>query len=158
MPVRQIKGAAGDLYDNNSKAHHLAMHQLCDFLRDIIGFVVVRVCDEKTLRVYPRKIGQYPLLNPWFDRGDSGEFECLGFAVSSKGDRRTLHKYLKTFDHDDTVFSPDDFDLQSKPKKLLCHGHFVIPLRFKAKDIDFRALSNPLCDLLQFLKKTPRSK
>ncbi len=42
MPVRRIKGAADDLYANNSNANHLALRQLGDFLRDIIGFKVVK--------------------------------------------------------------------------------------------------------------------
>ncbi len=154
MPVRRIKGAPDDLYADNSDACHLALRQLEDFLRDIIGFYVrTKPARETTLRVYPTKTSQYPLLNPRFCRNDSDDFEFLEITVWSKGDRRALHRYLKA----SSDFLPcDDFDPTGKPEKNSCHGWFILPVRFKAKEIDFKALGKPLGDLLQFLKKAPQ--
>ena len=169
--VRRIKGASGDLYDHDSDAHHLALKLLASRLL-AIGFAVRKKPDrETTLRVYPRKMLQYPLLNPRFFptltvNDDVNEFEHLDIAVLSRGDgvntctmpcaRKTLHQYLEKFNdsRDDGVFLPyggivDDYYL---------HGDFILGVEFKANTIDFKALDKPLRDLWQFLDDLPASK
>jgi hypothetical protein len=171
MIDRRIKNAEGNLYDHDSRAGHWALEKLEGFLRGI-GFVVVKkTARERTLRVYPTKIGQYPLLNPSFRStayvyrfwpavvySDYGyDTECLSFTVYSRGDRRALHAYLKTFAKTrGCAFYPHKkFNPAGKPKDLLSHGYFILPLRFKAKEIDFKALDEPLRALLPFLEGAP---
>jgi len=153
--IRRIKGASGDLYDPKSKAHRLALNQLAELLREI-GFVVECHKDETTLRVYPTKRHQYPLLNPGFECWADGS-EFLGFTVYSQGDeskrgtmpcdRDTLDQHLKTFTSDHGCFNDD----LAPVGKYCRHGNFNFLLRFKADKIDFEALYMPLRNLLQFL-------
>jgi hypothetical protein len=166
MIDRRIKGAADNLYaSGHSDARHLALQRLEKVLREI-GFIVVKKpADEQTLRVYPVKLYQAPLLNPNFWRtpviDDPDDHECLGIAVWSKGDRRALHKYLTKFDD----FYPNNHDetkLKSNPAKNLHHGYFIIPVTFtgkgEASEINFKALRGPLRNLLDFLQGCPVSK
>ena len=162
------KGASGDLYDLNSKAQRLALNQLAKFLREI-GFVVECHKDETTLRVYPTKRHQYPLLKPefwsryWVTEERS---EYLMFVVLSRGDeskrgtmpcaRGTLQKHLDTFTYSPAFFRPSD---NTRGKPYYRHGTFFLPLYFtKAKEIDFKALGKPLRDLWRFLNALPASK
>ena len=159
-PIQRIKGASGNLFDPKSKANRLALNQLAGHLREI-GFIVECHKDETTLRVYPTKRHQYPLLNPRFMPGCGAiEFDYLEIEVWSKGDRRTLHGHLKTFlDTRDCRFHVnDDFDPTRKPETLLWHGSFVLLLLFKANTINFRWLDERLPDLWQFLNDLPASK
>ena len=155
MTIRRIKGASGNLYDPKSKANRLALDQLADLLREI-GFKVECHMDEATLRVYPTKRWQYPLLNPEFLEIDDGYIVII---VYSQGDdskrgtmpyaRGTLQKHLETFTKTPTLFFVGD----EKSYRNYCqHGFFYLPLHFtKDKEIDFEALRKPLRDLREFL-------
>jgi hypothetical protein len=172
MTIRRIKGASGDLYNPKSKAHRLALNQLAKFLREI-GFVVECHKNETTLRVYPTKRHQYPLLTPEIccDSFSTVEpCEYLQVAVSSQGDgsnrgtmpcaRDALDGYLETFNRhgkrDPRVFlilTGGDF------KNHYRHGCFYFPLHFtKAKEIYFESLDKPLRKLWRFLTRLPTSK
>jgi len=65
IKARQIVGAEDNLYTGGSKAQALALNILGDILKDI-GFKVWRLPQEHTLRVYPKKMKEYPLINPRF--------------------------------------------------------------------------------------------
>ena len=161
--MRRIKGASGDLFDHDSDAHHLALEQLAIRLR-AIGFVVrKKSAREGTLRVYPTKMLQYPLLNPRFFpdfavNDDVYEFENLGIDVWSQGDgvdtctmpcsRETLHRYLEKFDG---IFLPYPHPFRG----YYSHGNFILGVEFQANKIDFNALDKPLRKLWQFLDDLP---
>ena len=98
MAVRILKGAARNLYEPGSDAQHLALRQLWDVL-DHLGFrLATKTARETTLRAYPTKFRQYPLLNPRFE-ADAGDLdakfdtECLNVTTLSKGDNEALDRY-----------------------------------------------------------------
>ena len=66
MIDRRIKGATGNLYDHSSNAHHWALERLSGLLSEVGFEVRAKPAREKTLRVYPTRVSQYPLLNPRF--------------------------------------------------------------------------------------------
>lgn len=157
MIGRAIKGANGSLYTRNSEASHLAFKQLWDLL-DATGFQCVKkIHKEDTIRAYPVKIPQYPLLNPrfyssgiWF--GDEWDKECLIFTVLSKGDNPGFDRQFSKFrSSKDCTFigNPDAWT------GYYYHGHFILPLSFKGRasnEIDFAALAPALRRMLKFLK------
>ena len=159
MIGRTIRGASGSLYTYNSDASHLALKQLWDVLKEL-GFKLSRKSvQEATLRVYPLKHGQYPLLNPgfwptaaWLD--ETWDKECLSFAVLSKGDGAALDRHLGTFrSMKECAFLADPFEATNG---YYYHGYFILPLAFVGKaasrEIDFIALKQPLARMLDFLK------
>jgi hypothetical protein len=174
MTIRRIKGASGDLYNPKSKAHRLALNQLADRLREI-GFVVECHKDETTLRVYPTKRHQYPLLSPGFEsRAEvlafDGVLESLVFTVWSRGDksksgimpcaRGTLDGYLETFNRRGKRVRGGLYFIATGRdyKNLYRHGKFYLYLGFtRANEIDFEDLDKPLRKLWRFLTRLPAS-
>lgn len=159
MIGRTLKGATGSLYTYQSDASHLALGQLWDVMNEI-GFKVVRKHgNETTLRAYPVKIVQYPLLNPrfyptanWID--PSFDKECLIFTVLSMEKNVRLDKQLRNFHSTKQCkFIPDPHKSEDG---YYYHGHFVLPTPFKGKrtnfEIDFETLKKPLSKILVFLK------
>jgi hypothetical protein len=149
-----------DLYDHRSMAHHRALEKLECTLREIGFLVVTKIPREMTLRVYPTKIGQYPLLNPRFWERDSLCQEgSLRFSVFSQGDKVTrgempshrdgLHRYLKTFHKTPGCSFSARGELRGD---YYWHGNFILPLPFTAAEIDLPVLNAPLADLLRFLQ------
>lgn len=65
IKARHIVGADDNLYTGGSKAQALALSKLSEILKDI-GFKVWRLPQEHTLRVYPVRMKQNPLINPRF--------------------------------------------------------------------------------------------
>jgi len=157
MVGRNIRGASGSLYTHNSEAARVALQGLWRLLKDV-GFRVAKLPQhETTIRAYPVKYRQYPLLNPrfsatasWLDK--AWDTECLDVAVISQGRHETLDQELRRFDATtDCVFLPDDFTTK---QGLRYHGYFILPLRFTGagatSDIDFTTLKRPLSRILQF--------
>ena len=76
-------------YDLDSNAHHRAIERLAGVLRRSGFQVVKKTARERTLRVYPEKFFQYPLLNPYFgcevveSKGKDYLLEFLYFNVYS---------------------------------------------------------------------------
>lgn len=62
---RQILDADDSLYVGGSKSQTLALNELGGILEDI-GFKVWRLPQDHTIRVYPKKMKQRPLINPRF--------------------------------------------------------------------------------------------
>jgi hypothetical protein len=159
MIGRTIKGASGSLYTYNSDASHLALEQLWHLLKEL-GFKLSRKSvQETTIRAYPLKHKQYPLLNPrfcptaaWLD--EAWDKECLDFTVLSKGDGAVLDRQLGTFRSTrECAFIADPFEATDG---YYYHGDFIFPLAFTGKaassEIDFLALKQPLARMLDFLK------
>ena len=120
-------------------AMNKSLERLEEFLRSIGFKVVKKTAREKTLRVYPTKIWQYPLLNPRFGR------DFLTIHVWSKGDRRALDRYLNR----NPAFHPcGGFDPTRNPEEYNWHGYFQFPVRFRDKRADFESL-------LRFLERAP---
>lgn len=170
MVGRTIKGAKGSLYTPGSEASHLALSQLAEELRGL-GFTVSRKQGrERTLRVYPSRHGEYPLLNPWFSATAAWldpklDFECLIFAVITRTNAPDLILRSKAPDlahfasRRDGVFVSDPFE---HPSGYTCHGHFVLPVTFSSErgtsTIDFPSLANPLKRILRSLTQPPKRK
>lgn len=159
MIGRTIKGANGSLYTLNSDASHLALRQLWDQL-EILDFKLSKKPDrETTIRAYPSKYRQYPLLNPRFSPtaawlAEAWNRECLDFTVLSKGDGIPLDGQLGKFrSTKDCTFIANPFE---STNGYYYHGHFIFPLAFAGRapgwEIDFTALKQPLAGMLAFLK------
>jgi len=123
MIGRTIKGASGSLYTHDSDASHLALRQLWDLLEEL-DFKLSRKSDrETTIRAYPSKHKQYPLLNPrfrptgaWLD--EAWDRECLDFTVLSKGDGAILDRQLGKFrSTQESAFIADPFETRLWPIK-----------------------------------------
>jgi hypothetical protein len=159
MTHRTIKGATGNLYDNQSEACHLALEQLREML-DAIGFKVRKKSPrESTLRVYIEGC-QYPLLNPRFESspecfGVRGHKESLVFTVISRDLGNRLDRALGAFPStDQCTFSPDASD---QPDGYRRHGFFLLPLSFNGEpgeqQVDLVALKGGLIEMRDFLKQ-----
>lgn len=61
--MRQLRGSEGDVFEPKSPASIQALEEMRTVLREE-GFAVARDRHKTTLRVYPIKNGQYPLMNP----------------------------------------------------------------------------------------------
>jgi hypothetical protein len=157
MIGRNLRGASGSLYTLNSDAVALAFTQLWDVLKQL-GFKLSKKPErEGTLRAYPVKHRQYPLLNPRFIPTAAGldpawDKECLDLTVVSKGDRTILDRQLAQFDSTkECAFFSDTFYGNGGYNY---HGNFILPLRFRGSainsEIDFRALEQPLRKVLHF--------
>lgn len=159
MIGRRIKGASGSLYTHNSDASHLALRQLWDLLKELGFKLSKKHARETTLRAYPLKYNQYPLLNPrfsptaaWLD--EAWNRECLDFTVISKGDGSILDRQLGEFPSTkECAFIADPFEATNE---YYYHGHFLLPIGFAGKgsgtEIDLIALKQPLAKVLEFLK------
>jgi hypothetical protein len=124
-----------------------------------IGFTASKSDHEDTLRVYPVRTRQYPLLNPrfsasaaWID--EARDQECLEVTVVSKGSRRAIDGHLRRFQStNDCAFLPDDLEVDG----YNYHGWFLISVRFTGppskSEIDFRALESPFRKIFAFLLK-----
>lgn len=159
MIGRTIKGASDSLYTYNSDASHLALSQLWELLQEL-GFKLAKTsARETTIRAYPSKHQQYPLLNPRFcptaaELDEAWDRECLDFTVISKGNGALLDRRLGKFrSMKACAFIVDPFEASNG---YYYHGHFIFPLEFVGKaasrEIDFTALRQPLARMLDFLK------
>lgn len=159
MIGRSIKGAKGSLYTDGSDASHLALEQLWQVLYEV-GFKLARKSPrERTIRAYPSKYREYPLLNPRFKAtaahwDPSWDRDCLEITVISRGDTSHLDRYLKTFGSSRTcAFAPQPFYSADEHHY---HGHFLMPVRFSGRghntEIDFDPMKKTLRNLLGFLQ------
>jgi hypothetical protein len=159
MIGRKIRGADGSLYTSHSDASHLALTQLRNLLIEV-GFKVTKKSHkETTLRVYPVKYLQYPLLNPRFEAtsawlDEDWDRECLDFTVVSLRGGSSLDRQLGKFHSTKTcAFIVTSYEATNG---YHYHGHFVFPLGFIGRapnwEIDFGALKEPLMRLFHFLK------
>jgi hypothetical protein len=156
---RAIKGASGNLYDYRSDAGHLAIEQLWEQLHAIGFKLPKKPAHESTLRVYPTKYKQPPLLNPRFQPTavdlDAGlDKESLVFTILSRGTDEAFDRPLRTFPSTgDCTFIPDD----GETGEYRYHGYFVFPLHFLGapgeQEIDFDMMKEPLTHMLDFLRQ-----
>ncbi len=154
---RTLKGAAGSLYDPRSDALYLALDQLRDVLM-AAGFIVARrPARESTLRVYPVKQQQYPLLNPGFWSTAASldvrwDKEVLALRVLSKGQvfQERLEEFVSTEEY---AFIPTGGDVG----EYFDHGYFLVPIRFFGTspdcEIDWVATHAPLSAIHGFLTR-----
>ncbi len=157
---KRILGELGDLYDVDSAAHHGAFGGLRQLLLDV-GFVVEKKrATEGTLRVYPVKNKQYPLLNPFFSNYCGSESdsmqnrECLVIDVLWKGDFSALERHLQNFQPGlSCTYAADARDEAGYHRA----GHFLIPLSFAGQKapyrMDFEPLREPLAAIYQHLRR-----
>lgn len=155
MRERKLKGVQGRLYDRESAAWRLAL----DHLRDVLlgaGFVVDKRRErERTLRVYPLRRREYPLLNPFWHSDDAGSEtasnppeEVLGIAVLSKGNRPDIDRQFSRIggDHGIRVSRVGE-----QRRHYRYHGYLWVPLQFSgptsASKIEFAAMAEPLSDV-----------
>ena len=153
MHERRLQGVEGRLYDRQSVAWSWALGHLRDVLLNV-GFVVEKRRErEKTLRVYPIRRGEYPLLNPVFysheharsvKASDSPE-EVLAIAVLSRGNRPDIDRQLSQIgaDHGARLSAVGE-----QRGRYWRHGFIWVPLRFSgptsASKIEFAAMAEPL--------------
>src|SRR2546425_4807002 len=107
--MRLLEGATDDLYEPGSEACHLALRQLWDVFDHLAFKVVKKGANETTLRVYPSRIHQYPLLNPRFEAhaeewDTDFEGDCLVITALAKEADPILNDHLKTFHYDEGMF------------------------------------------------------
>ena len=153
MISRIINGANESLYTYNSDASHLALLQLWNLLNDIGFKLIKKHVNETTLRVYPIKHRQYPLLNPrfeptaaWLD--DGWDKECINFTVLSRGNNSGLDKKLMKFESKkDCTYIANPFESRDGYNY---HGHFLLPLLFKNNEIDFENIKQQLLRMYKF--------
>ena len=157
---RLLEGATGDLYEPRSDACHLALRQLWDVF-DHLGFKLVKKsATEATLRVYPSRIHQYPLLNPRFephaeDWGVDFDGDCLVITTLSREADPVFSDHVNAFRHDEGTFViGGEF-----ASGYYIVGCFVIPVRFTgvgaSTTIDFVRLGGALAAILRHLRKSP---
>ena len=161
MIGRTIKGASGSLYTYNSDASHLALRQLWDLLQALGFKLAKKSARETTIRAYPSKHKQYPLLNPRFWPTAAGLEEawdrecCFRLHRDFQGRWRSLRPV------------PQAHSARRKHVHLL-RIHLKLPtgititvisffqLEFVGKaasrEIDFIALKQPLARMRDFLK------
>lgn len=157
MEGRPIRGAKGSLYAPGSEAATLALNQLDELLTDL-GFCVGHKKGEGTLRVYPRKYGKYPLLNPvfqasavWLD--PNLNFDVLVITVLSRNRVKGLDAALSRYQSGGAcAFIADKFKSENS---YTYHGHFVLPVMFEnhpdGSTIRFAALDAPLRGIFKLL-------
>ncbi len=148
-----MSGARHDLFEEGSDANNSALEMLAEALRDI-GFRVRKKSPiEHTLRVYPRKYGQYPLLNPRFMAdavhiNPAWNKEGVVVSVLSKGQEASIDTLLSSFRSETCVFSADNAQGQYRYRY---HGAFFIPLCFEGEKgnevIDLAALSQSFVEI-----------
>ena len=156
MIGRQIEGAAGSIYTYNSDASHLALKQLWGLLQELDFKLVKKANHETTIRAYPVKQKQYPLLNPrfnptaaWLDA--AWDKECLDFTVLSKGDDLLDRKLAHFNSTKECTYIASPF---TSGDGYYYHGHFLFPLIFSGNPvkINFQVLKEPLVRMLNFLR------
>jgi len=139
------------IFEAGSEQNHIAFEYLAELLKDIGFSVRKKNRTEATLRVYPKKQNQYPLLNPRFVRParSSGQLEI---AVLSKDDSNSLDAALSTFQNTPArSFSP----LSDIADGYRYHGKFIVPFTFSGNDnmvqVLLAELSQPLTEIHRFL-------
>ena len=157
MIGRTIKGASDSLYTHNSEASHLALRQLGDVLKELGFKLSKKHARESTLRVYPVKYRQYPLLNPRFTQtaawlGEEWDRECLVFYVGPVDD--LLDRQLGAFHSTPECAFIAPFENASGSSY---HHLFSFRLNFTGSkatnwEIDFTALKPHFARMLDFLK------
>ena len=158
MVGRTIAGATDSLYTRGSEANHLVLTQLAGVLRKVGFAVTTKRRRETTLRVYPRRHREYPLLNPrfvatatWWD--PALDIDSLVFTVFSRSKSSTLDTQLAQFPSTrDCQFVADSFQHVSGYR---CHGYFILPVRFSGRGqtshVDFTKLASSLGKIHAFL-------
>ncbi|MDA1017046.1 MAG: hypothetical protein O3A00_21635 [Planctomycetota bacterium] len=76
------------IFERGTESNHQALEALAELLNDIGVSARKKSRNEHTLRVYPKKQNQYPLLNPRFIDG------LLSVTISSKGEDTSLDSTL----------------------------------------------------------------
>lgn len=156
MTTQRSNSSQRNLFNPDSAACHSALQQLWVVL-DHLGFKVRKKSSrESTLRVYPKRSNQYPLVNPRFEshaayRGKRTVGAFVVFSVFSKGDER-LDQHLRAF----PLTQRCEFIATGVPvSRYYHHGDFVLPLTFagtRNDEIDFLALGEPLLKMRQHLQ------
>jgi hypothetical protein len=155
---RDLAGLQGNLYDRASEAHHKSLEALLGVLMRTGFKGMKKKASETTLRIYPVKLGAYPLLNPGFEgvvKLASGKSlkESLVFWVNSRGDS-VLHEFLRSLPAEGTCpfFAERRLDLDGS---YVLHGRFGLPLSFRQQGdglaIDFEALMPAAAHLRRLL-------
>ena len=155
MTTPRLNWPAG-LFDPDSETCHVALENLSVAL-DQLGFKVrKKSAQEATLRVYPERHNEYPLLNPRFvaDAIYRGTREAGGFLVVnvlSKGNA-ALDERLRNFNSkEDIEFIATDHDSGG----YHYHGEFVVPLKgaaTSAESIVFDGIREPLREIGRICK------
>lgn len=157
MLTNQFNGTVDDLFNKHSEANHLAIIQLRKVFLEAGFKVVKKIRRESTLRVYPKKFYDGPLLNPRFSRrvNDSEQKEDI-LKIDMFYNTSLPHAHFQSFKSTPKcefvkVVSPDD----SSP--LI--GYFTIPIRLISHlsnfEIDFDSLRFPLRKIHHFLVDEP---
>ena len=161
MTAQRLARTQLSVFDSDSEACHSALQELRIVL-DHLGFTVrKKAAGEATLRVYPRRYGRYPLLNPRFEsraiggrRRRGGGF--LVFTVYSKGDER-LDEHLREFPSEQGC----EFVAAGTAVGIYYHhGDFVIPLEYtgpSGDEVNFKALGEPLLRMRRHLQMATRT-
>jgi hypothetical protein len=155
-------GIEEGLYIDKSPSSEIALEELAVLMRQL-GYVVPRKrVGESTLRVYPIRYHQYPLLNPRFV-DDASNF--LGLAGLLDADSLVISVLSKISDPD---FAGELASFSSTAScafidegsgdagEYYLYGHFVLPTTFIAADkgkVDLSAFHAPLSNVLDHLRK-----
>jgi hypothetical protein len=139
------------LFEAGSEQNHIALEHLSELLKDIGFSVRKKNRSESTLRVYPKKQNQYPLLNPRFVRS-ARSLGQLEITVLSKGDSTSLDTALTSFQSTPACsFSP----LSNGSQGFRYHGKFIVPFTFSDNADTEQAMlaevSQPLTEIHRFL-------
>ncbi|MFN0199292.1 MAG: hypothetical protein ACKVT0_21290 [Planctomycetaceae bacterium] len=140
-----------DPFEKGSESNHRALETLSDVLKEIGFSVRKKTRSESTLRVYPKRLNQYPLLNPRFVRSAQSNY-YLEVTVLSKDDDHKLDDILATFENTpDCTF----ISLSESTQGYRYHGRFVVPLNYLGNagtvEPSFSELSRPLTEIHRFL-------
>jgi hypothetical protein len=123
VQTRDAVVSSNTVFDEGSPAYLEALHGLRAVL-EYVGFHVVKKADaEGTLRVYPRRIHRYPLLNPRFvRRSRRGELEI---HVWSKADNSRLDRALQSYARSTgSRFMPSG----ERVREHVLHGRLYLPV------------------------------
>lgn len=127
------------IFERGTEANGSALEELAELLRGIGFKVEKKHANESTLRVYPEKFHQYPLLNPFFDGGQ------LGIQILSKEGDTSLDSTLEPLGRiRGSTFTPGNY----RQDGYRYHGFMWFTLNRKA---GLAALLSPLTQLYDLL-------
>lgn len=127
------------IFERGTEANCGALEELAELLRGIGFKVEKKHANESTLRVYPEKFHQYPLLNPFFDGGQ------LRIQILSKEGDASLDSTLAPLGRiRGATFTPSNY----RQDGYRYHGFMWFTLNRKA---GLAALLAPLTELYDLL-------
>jgi hypothetical protein len=163
MTVQASAGPGAELYADGSPASDMALEELRTLMNQV-GFTVARkVRGHSTLRAYPVRMHQYPLLNPRFVRSAATflnldiapDVESLVISTLSRSADPDFRGRLHAFS------SSADIAFLKNPHRVSgyhCYGYFVIATIHRddaAEELDFFEFHQPLSTILDFLRACP---